>query len=130
MLAGFGVCLFYLIGTHYFPEWFISMFGSDTAKEAMATGMQAIADKSAAGGTVEELAVMQTAYFKAMQAQANWWGIRNISCGLFGIPVAFVVTWLVSLITPAPSREMQDFIDSVRVPRGAVRHAAGQAGIE
>ena len=130
MLAGFGVCLFYLIGTHYFPEWFISVFGTGGAREAMAAGQQAIAEATAAGGTPESLAVLQTAHFKAMQAQANWWGIRNISCGLFGIPVAFVVTWLVSLITPAPSREMQDFIDSVRVPRGAVRHASGQAGIE
>ncbi len=69
MLAGFGVCLFYLIGTQYFD-------------------------------------------------MPLWFGVRNISCGLFGIPVAFLVTWTVSLMTPAPSREMQDFIDQVRVPRG------------
>jgi cation/acetate symporter len=81
MVAGFGICLFYLISTQYFE-------------------------------------------------MPLWWGIKNISCGLFGIPVAFLVTWLVSMITPAPSREMQDFIDSVRVPRGAVRHASGQVGIE
>jgi cation/acetate symporter len=47
-----------------------------------------------------------------------WFGVRNISCGLFGIPAAFLVTWIVSLMTPAPSREMQDFIDSIRIPRG------------
>lgn len=69
MAAGFGVCLFYLIGTQYF-------------------------------------------------AMPLWFGVRNISAGLFGIPVAFLVTWIVSLMTTAPSREMQDFIDAVRIPRG------------
>jgi hypothetical protein len=27
----------------------------------------------------------------------------------------------VSLLTPAPSKEMQDFVDSIRTPRGEVR---------
>jgi cation/acetate symporter len=45
-------------------------------------------------------------------------GISNISCGIFGLPVGFLVTWLVSLATPAPSQEMQDFIQALRIPRG------------
>jgi cation/acetate symporter len=76
MIAGFSICLFYLVGTHFY-------------------GMPL------------------------------WWGIRNISCGLFGIPLAFVVTWLVSLVTAPPSKEMQDFIDSIRVPKGAVAYVGG-----
>jgi cation/acetate symporter len=79
MMSGFGVCLFYLVATRYFPEWFKATFGTDL-----------------------------------------WWGIRNISSAIFGLPVAFVVTWVVSLMTPAPSKEMQDFIDSIRVPTGEV----------
>jgi cation/acetate symporter len=49
-----------------------------------------------------------------------WFGIRNVSCGLFGIPVAFVATIVVSLMTKAPSKEMQAFIDEIRVPRGDI----------
>ncbi|WP_316977500.1 sodium:solute symporter family protein [Shumkonia mesophila] len=52
-----------------------------------------------------------------------WFGIRNISSALFGLPVAFIVTWLVSLVTPAPSRQMQEFVDSIRTPRGDVAWA-------
>jgi cation/acetate symporter len=48
-----------------------------------------------------------------------WFGIRNISSALFGLPAAFLVTWIVSLMTPPPSKEMQDFVDSIRVPKGA-----------
>jgi cation/acetate symporter len=81
MIAGFGVCLFYLIGTQFY-------------------GMPL------------------------------WFGIRNISCGLFGIPAAFIVTIVVSLITEAPSRQMQDFIDSIRVPRGDVRLADARTDVD
>ncbi|QDO99510.1 cation acetate symporter [Ferrovibrio terrae] len=52
-----------------------------------------------------------------------WFGVKNISCGLFGIPAAFIVTYVVSLMTAAPSKEMQDFIDSIRVPKGDVKLA-------
>ncbi|WP_430398133.1 sodium:solute symporter family protein [Ferrovibrio sp.] len=52
-----------------------------------------------------------------------WFGVKNISCGLFGIPAAFVTTYVVSLFTTAPSKEMQDFIDSIRVPAGEVKLA-------
>ena len=69
MLAGFGVTLFYLVGTRYFD-------------------------------------------------MPLWIGVSNISAGLFGIPVGFVVTYVVSLMTPAPSQEMQDFVDELRIPRG------------
>jgi cation/acetate symporter len=69
MMAGFAVCLYYLIATRYFE-------------------------------------------------MPLWFGIRNISSALFGLPVAFIVTWAVSLMTAPPSREMQDFVDSIRTPKG------------
>jgi cation/acetate symporter len=75
MVAGFGLCLYYLIATQYY-------------------GMPL------------------------------WFGIRNISCALFGLPVAFIVTWIVSMVTPEPSKDMQDFVDSIRVPRGEVKWSA------
>jgi cation/acetate symporter len=47
-----------------------------------------------------------------------WWGVKNISSATFGLPVAFLVTIVVSLMTKAPSQEMQDMIEEIRVPRG------------
>jgi cation/acetate symporter len=61
--------------------------------------------------------------FKEWFGTDLWWGIRNISSALFGLPAAFVVTWIVSLMTQAPSKEMQEFIDSIRIPKGEVRWA-------
>jgi cation/acetate symporter len=54
-----------------------------------------------------------------------WFGIRNISSALFGMPVAFIVTWVVSLMTTPPSKEMQDFVDSIRTPKGDLAWVRG-----
>jgi cation/acetate symporter len=45
-----------------------------------------------------------------------WWGIQPISAGIFGVPVGFAVLILVSLVTPAPKKEVQELIDHVRYP--------------
>ena len=45
-------------------------------------------------------------------------GIQNISAAIIGLPFGVAVMIIVSLMTPAPSREMQDFIDEIRRPRG------------
>ncbi len=47
-----------------------------------------------------------------------WWGVKNISSATFGLPVGFAVMIIVSLMTKAPSKEMQDMIEEIRVPRG------------
>ncbi len=72
MMSGFGVCLFYLVGTRYFD-------------------------------------------------MPLWFGIRNISSAVFGLPVAFIVTYVVSMMTAPPSKEMQEFVDSIRTPKGAIK---------
>jgi cation/acetate symporter len=45
-----------------------------------------------------------------------WWDIQPISAGLFGVPVGFAVIIIVSLLTPAPSKEIQDLVEDVRYP--------------
>ncbi|MFN3296928.1 sodium:solute symporter family protein [Caldimonas sp.] len=45
-----------------------------------------------------------------------WWDIQPISAGLFGVPVGFAVIILVSLITPAPKKEVQELVEHVRYP--------------
>ena len=45
-----------------------------------------------------------------------WWGIEPISAGLFGVPVGFAVIVLVSLVTPRPSKQVQDLVENIRYP--------------
>jgi cation/acetate symporter len=49
-------------------------------------------------------------------ADNTWFAIAPISAGVFGVPLAFAVTIIVSLLTPAPNKETQDFVESVRYP--------------
>jgi cation/acetate symporter len=55
-----------------------------------------------------------------------WWGIQPISAGIFGVPVGLAVIVLVSLVTPAPNRKLQELVEHVRYPgfkKDAGRHA-------
>ncbi len=52
-----------------------------------------------------------------------WWGIQPISAGVFGVPLGFAVIIIVSLITPAPSRETQELVEYVRYPSMAMGKA-------
>ncbi len=62
-----------------------------------------------------------TLYYLAMTqfgGMAEWYGVRNISAALFGVPVGFAVTIAVSLLTPAPSRHVQALVLEIRKPSG------------
>ena len=54
--------------------------------------------------------------FEVQSPVELWWGIQPISAGIFGVPVGFAVLILVSLVTPAPKKEVQELIDHVRYP--------------
>jgi cation/acetate symporter len=45
-----------------------------------------------------------------------WWGIQPISAAVFGAPFGLLVLVIVSLLTPAPNQETQDFVEHVRYP--------------
>ena len=49
-------------------------------------------------------------------ADAIWWDIQPISAATFGVPLGFIVIIVVSLLTPAPSKEVQELVDHVRYP--------------
>ncbi len=46
----------------------------------------------------------------------KWFGLEPISAGMFGVPVGIVTIWIVSLLTPAPDKEVQELVDHVRYP--------------
>jgi cation/acetate symporter len=57
----------------------------------------------------------------------TWWDIAPISAGLFGVPVGFAVIIIVSLLTKAPGKEIQDLVEHVRFPSLDGRTSAGSA---
>ena len=45
-----------------------------------------------------------------------WFGLSPVSAGMFGLPTSLITIWVVSLLTPAPSREVQELVEHVRYP--------------
>jgi cation/acetate symporter len=50
-------------------------------------------------------------------------GISSEGIGTVGAILNFIVTYTVSRATEAPPKEIQDLVESVRVPRGAIEAA-------
>ena len=56
-----------------------------------------------------------------------WWDIAPISAGTFGVPLGFAVIIIVSLLTKAPGKEIQELVEYVRYPSLDGRASAGSA---
>jgi cation/acetate symporter len=98
---------FSIAASGLFPALVLGVWWKRTTKQGAILGMFA-------GFAVCMIYLVGTRYM----GMAEWFGVKNISAGLFGIPVGFIVTWIVSMMTPAPSAEMQGFIEKLRVPSG------------
>ncbi|KFN48578.1 hypothetical protein N790_06065 [Arenimonas malthae CC-JY-1] len=46
-----------------------------------------------------------------------WFGIKDVSAGIFGIPLGFITIVVVSLLTKEPSQEVKDMVEDLRYPR-------------
>ncbi len=119
IIAGFGVTLYYLVGTRYYAMGFYEMWsGLSGASQAAVARYAELKAAWVAAAEGPAKAAAWVAFDRHAQLVANWFGIRNISAAMFGLPVGFVVMIVVSLMTPAPSKQMQDFVDEVRKPKG------------
>ncbi|HEV2919034.1 MAG TPA: hypothetical protein VG673_07305, partial [Actinomycetota bacterium] len=114
--AGWGICLFYLVTSRYFPQAGVAYFGMaslvnpETGK-ALVNVAQVMADPRWAADVPASAA-------NPMANRVGWFDLNNINCGLLGMPLGFLVMIVVSLFTKAPSAEMAAFIDEIRKPRG------------
>ena len=115
IIAGFGLCLFYLVTTRYFPGMGVKYFGMTSLYNPV-TGAPIvdIAKAMALPNAMESWPTLA----HPMANKVGWFGLNNINCGLLGMPLGFLVIYVVSLMTKAPSAEMQAFVDEIRKPRG------------
>ena len=103
IIAGFGLCIFYLVTTRYFPQAGVDYFGMKSLLHPV-TGANVVDITKPVAATAAQ--------------RVGWFNLSNINCGLLGAPLGFLVMIVVSLMTPAPSKELQALIDEVRKPRG------------
>lgn len=119
MIAGLIVCLYYMIVPRYFPYAFYEtsrLFSSASEQQASAYDLLQRMYYLADPANRPAVAMLWELNVRAI---ANWWGVRGIFAGVFGVPVGLVVTVAVSLFTPAPSGDVQSFVEDLRKPQPA-----------
>jgi cation/acetate symporter len=116
IIAGFGLCIFYLVCTRYFPQAGVNYFGMSSLQNP-ATGAP-IVDVVKVLADPKWVADVPASAANPLASKVGWFNLNNISCGLLGMPLGFLVMWVVSLLDKEPSREMQAFVDEIRRPRG------------
>lgn len=112
------------------PEWqaFLAAVAKDPAAAfAVKQGLgldQLIVAVKALPAPLRDAGLAAANASPALHSNVGWFmfgsGIRNISAALFGLPAGFLVMVAVSFVTPAPSKELQAFIDEIRKPSGGV----------
>ena len=115
MIAGFGLCVFYLVVTRYFPGAGVAYFGmSSLANPATGLPLVDLAKAMAAPNAMDSWVLVS----HPLASKVGWFGLNNIAAGLLGMPVGFLVIYVVSLMGKEPSKEMQAYVDEIRKPRG------------
>jgi cation/acetate symporter len=105
---------FSLAAAGFFPALVLGIFWKRATGPAAVLGMIA--------GTAVTFYYMATTQpwlrglFGVTSPVELWWGIQPISAGIFGVPIGIAIIVLVSLVTPAPSKKVQQLVEHVRYP--------------
>src|SRR3954447_25489408 len=116
IIAGWGICLFYLIVSRYSPLAGVTYFGmkallNPETGQALINVAQIMADP-------KWLADFPASAANPLANRVGWFDLNNINCGLLGMPLGFLVIIVVSLMGKEPSAQMQAYVDEMRRPRG------------
>jgi cation/acetate symporter len=116
IIAGWGICLFYLVTTRYFPQFGVTYAGMSALLNPE-TG-KALVDVGKVMADPQWMNQWPALATNPLANRVGWFDLNNINCGLLGMPLGFLVIWVVSLVTKPPSAEMMAVVDEIRKPRG------------
>jgi cation/acetate symporter len=114
IIGGFGIALLYLVVTRYFPGFGVKYLGMWSLPSPTGTPLVDLTKAMAAPNAMDTFVTLS----HPMASKVGWFGITNIAAGLIGMPIGFLLIYVVSLMGKEPSKEMQAFVDEIRKPRG------------
>jgi cation/acetate symporter len=103
---------FSLAGASFFPALVMGIWWTRTNRAGAVAGMLA--------GLSVTLYYMIGSRFYGV----SWFGTQTIASAIFGLPVGFLVIWIVSLLTEPPPQAVQNLVANVRYPQGDQMRAA------
>jgi cation/acetate symporter len=108
---------FSLAGASFFPALVMGIWWQRTNRAGAVAGMVA--------GLSVTLYYMIGSRFYGV----SWFGTQTIASAIFGLPVGFLVTWVVSLLTAPPPQAIRELVAEVRYPQlGKTSAAAAVTG--
>lgn len=116
--VGFGLTLFYLVISRYYPHIGVQYFGMTSLLNPVSGAPLISADNMAKFLADPAIANGPVLVSNPLASKVGWFNINNISSALFGLPAGFLAMYVVSMLTAAPSKAMMDFVDACRRPRG------------
>ncbi len=102
---------FGLAASSFFPVIIMGIFSKRINKEGAIAGMIT--------GLTFTLGYIIYYKFINTDPAGYWFGISPEGIGTLGMIFNFIVTYVVSMMTPPPPQEVQDLVESIRFPRGA-----------
>ncbi len=100
---------FGLAASSFFPAILLGIFDKRTTREGAIAGM-------VVGLVFTASYIIGTSYF----GMPRWFlGVSPEGIGTVGMLLNFLITYFVSRMTPEPPKDVQDLVESVRIPRGA-----------
>lgn len=100
---------FGLAASSFFPAILLGIFDKRTTREGAIAGM-------IVGLVFTASYIIGTSYF----GMPRWFlGVSPEGIGTVGMLLNLVITYFVSRMTPEPPKDVQDLVESVRIPRGA-----------
>lgn len=115
---GFGLTLFYLVISRYYPHLGVQYFGMTSLLNPVSGAPLISAENMAKFLADPAIANGPVLVSNPLASKVGWFNINNISSALFGLPAGFLAMYVVSMLTAAPSKAMMDFVDACRRPRG------------
>jgi len=114
MVAGVALALFYLFAPYYFPVQFYEvMSGLSGASQDQWPHYLALKQAaSLAEGYAKQTAI--DAWVNEARAFAIWGGVDRHFAAVFAVPLGFIVTIAVSLLTLMPRPDVQNFVRELR----------------
>jgi cation/acetate symporter len=116
ILAGFAVCLYYMLAPRYIPfafyetsSYFSSATPDEAARYAALRQSYYLVDEG-----VREAAL--ASWKDTALSVANWGGVKRDFAALFAVPAGVLAMIAASLFTPVPSRDAQSFVEDLRKP--------------
>jgi cation/acetate symporter len=117
MTAGFGLALFYIVTSRYFPQAGVAHFGMSSLLDP-ANG-QLLVNVAQALADPRWLADVPASADNPLASKVGWLNVGNLACGIFGMPVGFLTIIALSLIGKRSPLERQAAVDALRTPAHA-----------